>query len=100
MYIIEVTERDGGIRVWTRPYIQAYNEWRNDGVQLPDDVLASEQIEAYNKQNIFNSLEEAQSALDWYINHVKTADSRTLNEFPEIRTHYSNPKNFNIKLYN
>jgi hypothetical protein len=95
-YTIQVKEIDGGTRIWTRPYIQAYNDWKNDGVQLPDDVLASEQIEAYNKQNTFNSIEEAQAALDWYTNYVRTADSHTLNEFPKLRKHYSNQENFKI----
>ena len=89
-------------QVFTRPFVQEYNDFLGDGVTVPD-FFDEEAMAEYTKPVVFKTKEDAQATIDWFTkgDWVKdygftVIDGVTHTLHNRVREHYCNPKMFSI----
>jgi hypothetical protein len=79
--------------VFTRPWLVEFNEYYNDGIQLPEINADTNAIETYNNSLIFTSIDKAQQVIDWFISYLNNHE-----DIKEsiILQHYADHNNYSI----
>ena len=89
--------------IFTRPYLQEYNDFISDGINLPDSN-DEEAIDKYTSPMIFKTKQEAQKTINWFTDGNIPSEclyqiiyGMTVYFSREIKEHYANPNNFIIE---